>query len=133
MDLLLYAVLGLTATWVLYIGYMYVATRAAEGRSAEPLFDVFPQLREHHGKALIYCFSPQCGPCRPMSKEVDALIAEGAPIFKLDISEEPALARELSIRATPTLIVVETGTICRMVLGAKTGRFMHELISVPAS
>ena len=133
MDLLVYAILGLTATWLLYVGYMYVATRAAEGRSAEPVFEVFPQLREHRGKALIYCFSPQCGPCRPMSKAVDALIAEGAPIFKLDIGEQPALARELGIRATPTLIVMETGTICRMLLGAKTARFMHELVSVPAS
>ena len=133
MDLLVYAILGLTLTWLLYIGYMYVATRAAEGRSAEPLFETFPQLRGHTGKALVYCFSPQCGPCGPMSKDVDALIAEGAPIFKLDIAEQTEISRELGIRATPTLILIETGTISRMLLGAKNAHFMHKLISASAA
>ena len=132
LSLLIYAILGLTVTWLLYLGYMYTATRAAEGRSAEALFDTFPELRDVSGKALIYCYSPQCGPCRPMSKEVDSLVAEGAPVFKLDITDQPTLSRELGIRATPTLILVEGRTISRMLLGVKTARFMSDLISAPA-
>lgn len=129
MTLLIYAVVGLTATWLLYIAYMIVATRSAEGRSAEPLYAVFPGLAEVQGKALVYCYSPGCGPCRPMSKEVDVLAADGVPVFKFDITSHPVLSRELGIRAAPTLIVVEGGTVARMLIGVKTAGHMRKLIA----
>ncbi len=129
MQLLIYTVLGLAVTWALYVAYMHVATRAAEGRSAEPLFGPFPKLASIGGKALVYCFSPNCAPCRPMSKEVEALLARGAPVFKLDITEHPGLCRELGIRATPTLILVDNGAISRMVIGVKTADYMRDLIA----
>ena len=132
MHLLIYTVLGLTLTWALYLLYMHVATRATEGRSAEALLPHFPALATVSGKALVYCFSPRCGPCRPMSKDVDALAATGAPIFKLDIAEHPELSRELGIRATPTLILIEDGTVARMVIGVKTRDYMQRLIAPAA-
>ena len=132
MNLLVYAVLGLIVTWVLYVLYVQVATRALEGRSADPLYDTFPALKAMQGRALVYCFSPQCRPCRPMSAEVDSLVGEGAAVFKLDVTEHPALARELGIRATPTLILIERGSIVRMLLGVKTARYMSQLITTTA-
>jgi len=131
-DLLIYTVLGLALTWALYLLYMHIATRAAEGRPAEALFPYIPGLATTGGKALVYCFSPRCGPCRPMSLEVDALTASGAPIFKLDITEHPELSRELGIRATPTLILVEDGAVARMVIGVKTRDYMQRLITPTA-
>ena len=132
MELFLYTVLGLSATWGLYVLYMQVATRAAEGRAAEPLYPLFPQLETVQGKALVYCYSPQCGPCRPMSKEVDALAADGAPVFKLDITRHPEVSRELGIRATPTLILIENGAVARMLLGVKTADYMRGLLGAAA-
>jgi thioredoxin 1 len=127
-NLLIYAVVGLAATWFLYILYMQVATRAAEGRPADPLYAPFPALSKVQGRALVYCFSPQCAPCRPMSKEVDQLAATGAAIFKLDITQYPEISREMGIRATPTLILIEDRVVSRMVLGVKTSKYMHDLI-----
>jgi thiol-disulfide isomerase/thioredoxin len=127
-SLLIYAVIGLSVTWALYAIYMHVATRASEGRPAKPLYALFPVLATLRGKALVYCFSPQCGPCRPMSKEVDSLAATGAPVFKLDISEHRELSRDLGIRVTPTLILIEDGVIGRMLLGVKTASYMSTLI-----
>ena len=132
MDLLIYAVLGLAATWLLYLTYMHVATRAAEGRSAEPLYERFPALASITDTALVYCFSPQCGPCRSMSEEVEILAASGAPVFKFDITEDPALGRELGIRAMPTLIVIEGGTVARMLLGVKTVAQMQRILTPKA-
>jgi thiol-disulfide isomerase/thioredoxin len=131
-ELLVYTVLGLAATWGLYMLYMLVATRSAEGRPAAPLYPLFPKLEGARGKALVYCFSPQCGPCRPMSKEVDSLAGDGAPVFKLDITEHPEIARELGIRATPTLILIEDGAIARMLLGVKTADYMRGLLGAAA-
>lgn len=127
MELFVYAVVGLSVTWLLYFAYVQVATRSAEGRSAKPLFDIFPETAGN-GKTLVYCFSPQCGPCRPMSKEVDLLIDSGIPVFKLDITRHPQAGHELGIRAIPTLILIEHGSIARMVLGVKMADFMRNLL-----
>ena len=132
MTLLVYTVIGLAGTWLMYLFYLYVATRAAEGRSAKPLYSQFPMLEATPGKALVYCFSPRCGPCRPMSKDVDRLAAAGAPVFKLDITEHPEISRELGIRATPTLIVIQDGTVARMLLGVRSESFMSALVNSAA-
>lgn len=129
MALILYTVLGLAATSLLYMVYMHIATRAAEGRPADPLYALFPDIETTAGRALVYCFSAHCGPCRPMSKEVDILRGEGAPIFKMDIAEHPSISRELGIRAPPTLVVVEHGQIGRMVLGFQNVEAMRKLLA----
>jgi thiol-disulfide isomerase/thioredoxin len=128
LNLLTYTIIGLAVTWLLYVGYMYIATRSSEGLSAEPLYPLFPELENVTGRALVYCFSPQCRPCRPMSKEVDGLAEQGQAIFKLDISRHPDVARALGIRATPTLILIEDGAVARMLLGVKTAGHMRQLL-----
>lgn len=128
MDLLVYTVVGLGCTWLAYMAYMYVATRASEGKSSAFLHQRFPQLEELRGRALIYCFTPMCGPCRSMSKEVQTLIGEGKPMFKLDVTKHPDLSRELGIRAVPTLAIIENGTVQRMLLGVQTADKMRELL-----
>jgi thiol-disulfide isomerase/thioredoxin len=127
-DLVVYAVLGLSVTWVLYFVYMQVATRAAEGRPANPLYPLFPALQTNEIKSLVYCFSPQCGPCRPMTREVDKLTRAGLPVYRFDITQHPEVARELGVRATPTLIVIDQGQIGRMILGAKTADAMRLML-----
>jgi thioredoxin 1 len=127
-ELLVYAVLGLAITWALYLAYMIIATRSAEGRSAAPLFAVFPQLADGE-RALVYCFSPMCGPCRPMSREVDTLVEAGERVYKLNINDHPQIGQDLGIRATPTLILVEDGSIARMVLGVKMAEYMRDLLA----
>lgn len=131
MDLFVYAVLGLSATWLVYLAYMTVATRAAEGRPAAPLYKLFPELEQREQPCLVYCFSPHCGPCRPMSRDVDALIAAGLPLFKFDISTDPPVSQALGVRATPTLILINRGTVARMVLGVRDTDAMRKLLEQP--
>jgi thioredoxin 1 len=116
---LLYLVIGLTATWAVYLIYMQLATRAVEGRDADPLFETIPDLKRTDRRALVYCYSPQCGPCRFMSPVVEALQREDRPIFALNVAEHPDLAREIGVRASPTVLVVHHGRIERSLLGAR--------------
>lgn len=128
MILLIYAVVGLAVTWLVYAAYMYLATRSSEGRSTQALERLFPGITGLPGVSLVYCFSKHCRPCRPMSREIDRLMEQGAPVYKLDILDHPELAREYGIRATPTLIVVEHGTVSRMLLGVKTRSALQKLL-----
>jgi thioredoxin 1 len=124
----LYVVLGLTATWAVYLLYIYVAARAAEGRPAGELRELFPSLDDSRKAALVYCYTPTCGPCRAMTIEVDALQEESDRVYKLDISRHLELARDLGIRATPTVLLLRDGHIERSYVGAKRRDFLRRLL-----
>jgi thioredoxin 1 len=129
MELLAYAVVGLALTWGLYAAYMMFAARAAEGRPATPLYALFPDLERRRDRALVYCYSPRCGPCRPMSKEVAALRASGLPVYDMDVTAHPDVAQAMRVRAAPTLIVVERGEVAQMLLGVRMAAEMQALLA----
>lgn len=128
MDWFLYMILGLTGTWVIYVAYLQLATRTAEGRSARDLARVLPELTASDLPALIYCYSPRCGPCRGMSQDVEALQTERPRVFKLDISQHLDLAQDIGIRATPTVLIVKRGQIDRCILGVKPRDYLRSLL-----
>jgi thioredoxin 1 len=128
MDWFLYVIFGLTGTWVVYLLYLQLATRSAEGRPASDLAQVLPELAGSQQPALVYCYSPRCGPCRGMNTEVEALQRERPRIFKLDISQHLELAQEIGIRATPTVLVVKGGQIERCVIGVKPRAYLQSLL-----
>lgn len=135
MQLLIYAaytVLGLGTLWGLYLAYLHLAARPVIGRPADPLYRHLPELATTPGRALVYCHSPRCRPCRTMSREVDTLRATGAALYKLDITRVPQTSRELGVRATPTLILIEDGRIARLVIGARSAQYMARLLTGPA-
>ncbi len=129
MNLAIYVVGGLTLTWAAYMGYLWLSTQAIRGRPLEDsLRRHLPELERHGERALIYCYSAACGPCRSMTPLVDQLREEGYPIVKADLGQNPELAEALGVRATPTLLLVEDGQIQAAGLGAKTRRQILKLL-----
>jgi thioredoxin 1 len=128
MTWILYVVLGLTVTWILYVLYIQLASRSAEGRPAGKLARVVPGLEAAGGQAMVYCYTPACGPCRTMTKDVEALQAEYPQVFKLDISGHFDMVRELGVRATPTVLMLRDGRIERCVVGAKNQAYLRSLL-----
>lgn len=118
-HLAIYAIVGLTVTWLAYLGYMWIASKAMEGQPAPELANAIPGLGSAQGPALVYCYSPNCGPCRHMSPLIDQLAASGKPVFKIDIADHVELARQLGVRATPTILLVRDGVIEKSLLGEK--------------
>lgn len=127
MQIALYLVAGLTLTWTLYIAYLWLATKAIEGHPTEELSELFPALQDEP-KALLYCFSPHCGPCRQMSPIIDELKNAGTPIFKLDVSEHAELSKDLGIRAAPTLMLLSEGVVKQVRLGGQTRAQIQQLM-----
>jgi thioredoxin 1 len=125
---LLYVLFGLTTTWLVYLVYIHLATRAMEGRDAGPLLEVIPELRQMDRKALVYCHSPHCGPCRFMSPLVESLRADDYPIYTMDVADHFELARELGVRVSPTVLVVDHGRIERSVIGSRDRERLLKLL-----
>ena len=66
------------------------------------------------GQVLIDFWAPWCGPCRMQAPVLEALEAElggSVKICKVDVDEEPDLARRFRVMSIPTLVVMQDGKV----------------------
>lgn len=67
-------------------------------------------------KILVDFWATWCGPCMMLSPIVEEL-AETCRVGKVNVDEEPELARQFGIVSIPTLIVFENGKAVRQSMG----------------
>jgi len=75
------------------------------------------------GKTVLLDFwAPWCGPCRMLSPTIDE-ISRNAPdnvvVGKINVDEQPELAREFSVMSIPTLVVIKNGRVMAQSVGVK--------------
>lgn len=112
---LVLAFVGLTLGYMLWAG---LSARTVKGQSVDPLETALPGLAAQRSRAVIYCYSEHCGPCRKMAPDVDRLAAVHPNLFKLDVTRYHREGRAIGIRATPTTLLVEDGKVLKALLGA---------------
>ena len=79
---------------------------------------------------LLDFWAPWCGPCQ-MVLPIVAEIAEERPdikVGKINVDEEPELAKQFRILSIPTLIVMEQGQVKQRSSGAKPKDAILEML-----
>ena len=71
---------------------------------------------------LVDFWAEWCGPCKmvaPVLEEIAGDHADKISIVKLNIDENPGVARDYSIMSIPTMAVFQSGKIVKSIVGAK--------------
>ena len=93
--------------------------------------DNFEKVRSNSGVSLLDFYADWCGPCRMVLPLVDEIASERNDILvgKINVNDNPELAREFGVISIPTLVVMQDGKILKKVSGARNKEQILQLLS----
>lgn len=79
---------------------------------------------------LVDFWAPWCGPCQMVLPIIEELAEEvtDAKICKVNVDEEPELAREFRVMSIPTLLVFRDGKVAQTAIGARDKNEILEML-----
>lgn len=88
------------------------------------------EVLKANGLVLVDFWAEWCGPCRMLGPVIDQLSEEisGAEFVKVDVDDNPDLAREYSIMSIPCVMVFKGGKLAAKNIGFVPKAAMQEFI-----
>ncbi len=89
------------------------------------------EIMESSQTVMLDFWASWCGPCRMLSPVIDEIAEERSDIKvgKVNVDEQPALARSFRIMSIPTVAVMKNGKVVRQSMGVRPKKQIEELLA----
>ena len=85
------------------------------------------------GTTLVDFWAIWCGPCRmqaPILEQLDGELGGSVKIGKVDVDEEPELARRFAVMSIPTLIAFKDGKLIEKRVGVTDAAGLKNMLGI---
>ena len=105
--------------WIKRVAWLLLWLGIAAGMMAKPQAaeSVKPQAAD---AVLLDFYADWCGPCQSMAPTVESLARAGYAVRRINIDQQPDLARQYDVSAIPCFVVVQEGREIDRVTGMTT-------------
>ena len=117
--IIIYIILAIVVLFFSLQLSMIISARKSKGKKITGLQGRLKLLEGNGSKGLVYFFSPGCRACKYQTPIIKELQSKHKNVFDIDISKDMQTARLFGIKATPTTILLENGTVKQVLLGVK--------------
>ena len=92
----------------------------------------FDEIMDAAPLAMVDFWASWCGPCRMVSPIIDEIAAARSDVRvgKINVDEQPELARQFGIMSIPTLVVMKNGRIVSQAVGARPRSAIESMLNV---
>jgi thioredoxin 1 len=129
MSAFAYLIVAIVGLFLLMQIIPLIRARQARGKAVPELDALLTDAQRGQPRLLVYFWSPACGMCRPMTPVIDKLAAEQANVVKVNVAETTELARRIGIMGTPSLALIEGGTVSKVMVGARSEHQIRALLA----
>lgn len=120
-----FVLIGLITLMQLFI---FFSARRMRGHSLSEFSDILdPSLLEKE-RLVLYFSSAYCGPCKAMKPMIEKLSEEFDSLVCFDAIEHSELARRLGVRAAPTFVQVDKGSVVKVHLGTMSESKLRQML-----
>jgi len=94
--------------------------------------DFETQVLAADGPVLVEYWAEWCGPCKmmtPLLEEAARLYEGQVRVVKVNVDEEPALARRYNVRSIPTMMIFSEGQPAATLVGAVNRSRLEDFIA----
>lgn len=93
-------------------------------------FNFQNEVMESDKPVLLDFWAPWCMPCRMVGSVLEEIAAERSDIKvgKVNVDEQPELARQFKVMSIPTLLVIKNGKIVDQSVGARPKRAILSML-----
>lgn len=91
--------------------------------------EAFDKMRASSEQFLVDFHAKWCGPCRMLAPILDELGEAGVTVLKIDVDEEPELARAFGVYSIPALFVIKKGEVIAQAVGLRSKAELEQMLA----
>jgi thioredoxin 1 len=109
--------------------FVWINGKLKSGKDIPPFSGEIGERIQKGERLLLYFYTPSCGACKSMTPVIDDMKKDNKNIYTINLTRDYEIGKKFGVMGTPATIVVNQSKIAQYILGARSAKFLRNLIA----